>query len=130
MTDCDNCDLKDRAVMYYNLFKLNIESAKKIILGENKKMDIEEFWEDQVSKETEKIETEFNTFSVTYRKPQEKFMKREYIKNLTKKTSQEEYEETTNETTNTVKISANPPISKDLLVFILLQYIGFGYYRF
>ena len=66
--NCDNNDLKSRAVMYYNLLSTNIELAKEIIVCENPpKIDC--FLEEQDNEQKDKIYKEFNTFSIIYREP-------------------------------------------------------------
>ncbi len=92
ITGCDNCDLRAKAVMYYNLFKSNPELAREIIAGTEtaspiailctKGHCIEVFCEDEDNERKEKIVREFNTFSVIYEEPQEKFLKKELVQRI------------------------------------------------
>ena len=114
-------DLRERAIMYYNLLLSNIEAAKEILMGKEKEEPIGSFWEDEITEEKEKIEKEFNTFSVIYNEPQEKFLK----KDLIQKTYQQEKQQDTikPETTNT-SLPITIPIApnKDLLVILWFKY--------
>lgn len=82
ITGCDNCDLRAKAVMYYNLFKSNPELAREIIAGTETASPIEVFCEDEDNERKEKIVREFNTFSVIYEEPQEKFLKKELVQRI------------------------------------------------
>ena len=115
LTNNDNCDLKARATMYFNLLKTDIELAKSIILGgENEKVD--EFWEDEDNEEKEKIEEEFNTCSVIYGKPQIKFIKQGYIRKDIQSNNLNTIIKESKVTTETSSIT------KDLLVYISINY--------
>lgn len=78
MTNCDNNDLRAKAVMYYNLFSAGVQQAKEIIVGD-KQPAILRFLEDEDNERKDRIYKEFNTFSVIYREPQEKFLKKELV---------------------------------------------------
>lgn len=69
----NDIDLKDRAFYFYNLLKSNVEEAEYIICGE--RVVVENFIN---SKEElfDKIFSEFNSLSVLYNKPEEKFIKK------------------------------------------------------
>ena len=71
-------DLKQRAVMYYKLLKHDIVTAEKIVIGEFDKFS--EFFEDKNEEIREKLFLEFNTLSVVYQKPSEKFLKDNILK--------------------------------------------------
>lgn len=86
----DNSDLRDRATMYYNLLASNVEAAKEILMGKEKEQPITNFWEDEVAEDKAKIEKEFNTFSVIYNEPQEKFLKKDLVLEAYQQERQEE----------------------------------------
>jgi hypothetical protein len=79
---CDNCDLRSRAVMYYNLLRTDVGLAQEIIAGNDKAPSIDVFYEDEDNEKKEKIAREFNTFSVIYQEPQEKFLKKELVQKI------------------------------------------------
>ena len=66
-------DLRDRAYYYYNLMKKDINLAEYIICGQPNVVDYyySEFDDDYI----DQIFTEFNSLSIIYRKPEEKFIK-------------------------------------------------------
>jgi AP-4 complex subunit beta-1 len=121
----NSSDLRERAMMYYNLLSSNIEAAKEIIMGKEEVESISSFWEDEITEEKEKIEKEFNTFSVIYNEPQEKFLK----KDLVQKMYQQERQQDNVQQEEAVKQESNnepvPTTTKDLLVILSLR-IGFG----
>jgi hypothetical protein len=70
--DFNDIDLKDRACYLYNLMKTNIEEAELIICG---KSSIDQF-SDTNNINLPILFNEFNTLSVLYQKPEEKFVKK------------------------------------------------------
>jgi len=66
-------DLRDRVYYYYNLMKKDINLAEYIICGQPNVVDYyySEFDDDYI----DQIFTEFNSLSIIYRKPEEKFIK-------------------------------------------------------
>lgn len=70
--DFNDIDLKDRACYLYNLMKTNIEEAELIICG---KSCIDQF-SDTNNINLPILFNEFNTLSVLYQKPEEKFVKK------------------------------------------------------
>lgn len=70
--DFNDIDLKDRACYLYNLMKTNIEEAEIIICG---KSNIDQF-SDTNNINLPILFNEFNTLSVLYQKPEEKFVKK------------------------------------------------------
>lgn len=99
----NDIDLKDRASYLYNLLKYDVDEAEQIILGNGSLEVIEKFssTEDDLN---DKIFAEFNTLSVLYKKPEEKFVKRfieveEMKKELEEKNIEEAAEETYEEQT-------------------------------
>ena len=62
--NCVDTDLKQRAVFYYRLLKLDVSLAHKIVSGDYEK--IEEFFEDKNEDLREKLFLEFNSLSVVY----------------------------------------------------------------
>ena len=66
-------DLRDRTYYFYNLMEKNIELAENIICGEGATVD--NFYSDLDDEYLEQIFSQFNTLSVVYGKPEEKFIK-------------------------------------------------------
>ena len=66
-------DLRDRVYYYYNLMKKDINLAEYIICGQPNVVDYyySEFDDDYI----DQIFAEFNSLSIIYRKPEEKFIK-------------------------------------------------------
>lgn len=64
--------------MYYKLLKHDVTVAEKIVTGEFDK--ITEFYEDKNEDIREKLFLEFNSLSVVYQKPSEKFLKDNILK--------------------------------------------------
>lgn len=75
-------DLKDRAAFYYKLLKMDPLKAQAIIIGE--RSDVSFFYEDKDQSLLEKLSIEFNTLSIIYNKPQEKFLKEDVLKTYRK----------------------------------------------
>lgn len=66
-------DLKDRAAYYYQLMQADVEEAEFVICGEKAKVDD---FSDNSNTQLAQIYKEFNTLSVLYNKPEEKFIKK------------------------------------------------------
>jgi AP-4 complex subunit beta-1 len=66
-------DLRDRCYYYYNLLSKDIELAKYIICGENSTVD--NFYNELDDEYLDQIYSQFNTLSIIYQKPEEKFVK-------------------------------------------------------
>jgi hypothetical protein len=66
-------DLRDRCYYYYNLLSKDIELAKYIICGEGS--TVENFYSELEDENLDHIYNQFNTLSVVYQKPEEKFIK-------------------------------------------------------
>ncbi len=66
-------DLRDRTYFFYNLMKNNINLAENIICGE--KATLDNIYREMEGEYLEKIYSQFNTLSVIYQKPEEKFIK-------------------------------------------------------
>lgn len=71
-------DLKQRTIFYYRLLKIDIALAEKIVAGEHEK--IGEFYEDKNEELREKLFLEFNSLSVVYQKPSDRFLKDPILK--------------------------------------------------
>jgi len=71
-------DLKQRAVFYYRLLRTDIALAEKIALGDQEK--VKEFFEDRNDEIRERLFLEFNSLSVVYQKPSERFLKESILK--------------------------------------------------
>jgi len=128
ITSCENNDLKSKAMMYYNLLKTDVQSAKDIIVGDSQST-IKRFLEDEDNERKDKIYKEFNTFSVIYREPQEKFLKKELVQKMYQQEQESESKEAKVETPLepeekfetgvALQRPTHPPISKNLLVISL-----------
>lgn len=68
----NDVDLKDRAMYFYNLIKSDIEEAEYIICGERAQIDRFISTDDELN---DVVFSEFNTLSIIYNKPEEKFIK-------------------------------------------------------
>lgn len=68
-----DADLRQRAVFYYRILKHDLNTARQIITGEGEAVEL--FFEDQNDDMKERLFLEFNTLSVVYQKPAEKFLK-------------------------------------------------------
>jgi AP-4 complex subunit beta-1 len=66
-------DLRDRTYYFYNLMGKNIDLAESIICGEGAYVD--NLIYDKDDENLEQIYSQFNTLSVIYSKPEEKFLK-------------------------------------------------------
>ena len=66
-------DLRDRTYYYYNLMKKDINLAEYIICGEPTVVDY--FYSDFDEEYIDQIYSQFNSLSIVYRKPEEKFTK-------------------------------------------------------
>ena len=73
LTNYNEVDLRDRVYYYYNLMKKDINLAEFIICGQPTIVDY--FYSDFDEEYIEEIFSQFNTLSVVYRKPEEKFTK-------------------------------------------------------
>ena len=71
-------DLKQRAVVYYRLLRTDVALAEKIVLGDQEK--IREFYEDRNDEIRERLFLEFNSLSVVYQKPSDRYLKENIIK--------------------------------------------------
>lgn len=71
-------DLKQRAVFYYKLLRSDVTLAQSIVTGDLSK--ITEFYEDKNEELRERLFLEFNSLSVVYQKPSEKFLKDTILK--------------------------------------------------
>jgi len=71
-------DLKQRANFYYRLLRTDIGLAEKVVTGDQVK--ITEFYEDRNDETKERLFLEFNSLSVVYQKPSERYLKDNIIK--------------------------------------------------
>ena len=71
-------DLKQRAVFYYRLLKTDVKLAEKVVIGEEFK--VAEFYEDKNEELRERLFLEFNSLSVVYQKPSERFLKDQVLR--------------------------------------------------
>lgn len=66
-------DLRDRTYYFYNLMQKDVQLAEYIICGEAATVDF--LYNDLDDEFLDQIYSEFNTLSIIYRKPEEKFVK-------------------------------------------------------
>lgn len=98
----NDIDLKDRASYYYHLMKTDMEEANYIICGE--KTTVEEF-SDNKNIALAQIFKEFNSLSVLYNKPEEKFIKKYLEENdFNKKDKEEEIEDKEQENIQVIQV--------------------------
>jgi hypothetical protein len=71
-------DLKQRAVFYYRLLKTDLALAQKVVTGDQLK--VSEFFEDRNDEIRERLFLEFNSLSVVYQRPSERFLKEGILK--------------------------------------------------
>ncbi len=71
-------DLKSRATFYYRLIKTDVALAEKVANGEHEK--IIEFFEDRNDETKERLFLEFNSLSVVYQKPTDRYLKDNILK--------------------------------------------------
>jgi len=70
--DTNNNDVHDRALFYFRLLEHDVNEAKEIIMGEKDR--IVTFVEETETEIKDRIFEEFNTLSVVYNQPSEKFL--------------------------------------------------------
>lgn len=68
-------DLRDRTYYIYNLLQKDVEMAEYIICGNLTSEGVDYIYSDLDDEYLEQIYSEFNTLSIVYRKPEEKFVK-------------------------------------------------------
>ena len=73
LTNYKDVDLRDRVYYYYNLMKKDIKLAEYIICGEPNIVDY--YYSEFDDEYIDQIFSEFNSLSIVYRKPEEKFVK-------------------------------------------------------
>ena len=73
LTNYKDVDLRDRTYYYYNLMKKDINTAEYIICGQPNIVDY--YYSEFDDEYIDQIFAEFNTLSIIYRKPEEKFAK-------------------------------------------------------
>jgi hypothetical protein len=71
-------DLKSRATFYYRLLKTDISLAEQVVNGDHER--ITEFFEDRNDETKERLFLEFNSLSVVYQKPSERYLKEAILK--------------------------------------------------
>ncbi len=71
-------DLKQRAVFYYRLLKTDVNLAQTVVIGDQER--IKEFYEDRNDDTKERLFLEFNSLSVVYQKPSDRYLKENILK--------------------------------------------------
>jgi len=66
-------DLRDRTYFFYNLMQKDVALAEHILCGENVTLD--NIYREMEGEHLEKIYSQFNTLSIMYQEPEEKFVK-------------------------------------------------------
>lgn len=79
MKNSSDADLKQRIMFYYRLLKQDIQLAEKVI-NQKEAMESTQFFEDKQSEKRERLFMEFNSLSVVYGRPSEKFLKDSALK--------------------------------------------------
>ena len=74
-----DCDLRQKVVFYYRLLKQDVRLAESII-NQRATDPFQQFFEDVQSEKRERLFMEFNSLSVVYGKPSEKFLKDQVLK--------------------------------------------------
>lgn len=78
MVNCMDSHVKQRAVFLYRLLKSDQQQAKQI--AESESGEFEEFFEDKNDESRERLFWEFNSLSVVYQRPSERFLKDTVLK--------------------------------------------------
>lgn len=78
MTNCFDTHVRQRATMLYRLLKTNIPLSKQISESETGEFSV--FFEDKNDECRERLFWEFNSLSVVYQKPSERFLKDSVLK--------------------------------------------------
>lgn len=78
MTNCFDTHVRQRAVALYRLLQSDLALAKKMSESQSGEFDI--FFEDKNDECRERLFWEFNTLSVVYQKPSERFLKDSVLK--------------------------------------------------
>jgi hypothetical protein len=78
MTNTTDTDLKQKAVFMYRLLQNDINLAKKI--ADETFNEFEDFFETKNDEVQERLFQEFNSLSVVYQKPSERFLKESVLK--------------------------------------------------
>ena len=100
-------DLRDRTYYFYNLMEKDITLAEQIICGQG--THVENFYSDLDDENLDQIFSQFNTLSVMYNKPEEKFIKSQNLEDgdfgLKNKNYDNLYDE--NESLDTTNVAKN-----------------------
>jgi hypothetical protein len=78
MTNCTDSHVRQRAVFLYRLLKTNLQTARQV--AEIESGEFEEFFEDKSDESRERLFWEFNSLSVVYQRPSERFLKDSVLK--------------------------------------------------
>jgi len=80
MSNGNDAQLKQRAIFVYRLMSTDMNKAKEY--AETKPGEFTEFFEDKNDEVRERLFQEFNSLSVVYQKPSERFLKETELKQL------------------------------------------------
>lgn len=80
MANSFDLDLRQKVTFYYRLLKQDTEVARQIIAESGAEFECTEFYEDRQSEKRERLFMEFNSLSVVYGKPSEKFLRDQVLK--------------------------------------------------
>lgn len=77
-----DADLRQRVMFYYKLLSQDVKQAEKIICStmSMQNQEFTQFYEDLQSEKRERLFLEFNTLSIVYGRPSEKFLKDKALK--------------------------------------------------
>ena len=78
MQTCNDAHLKQRAIFMYRLMSTDLAKAQEFALSGTG--SFEEFFEDKNDEVRERLFQEFNSLSVVYQKPSERFLKETELK--------------------------------------------------
>ena len=112
-------DLRDRTYYYYNLMKKDINLAGYIICGEPTVVDY--FYSDFDEEYIDQIYSQFNSLSVVYRKPEEKFTKYTGLEDDEEKKEQEETKEEQPNNKPVENINETPAVESNIVSLNELQ---------
>ena len=112
-------DLRDRTYYYYNLMKKDINLAGYIICGEPTVVDY--FYSDFDEEYIDQIYSQFNSLSVVYRKPEEKFTKYTGLEDDEEQKEQEETKEEQPNNKPVENINETPAVESNIVSLNELQ---------
>lgn len=81
LKESTDSDLRQKVIFYHRLLKQDVHLAEQVINSNPESLkDFDQFFEDSQSDKRERLFMEFNSLSVVYGKPSEKFLKDQALK--------------------------------------------------